>query len=1022
MYLFGGTSLLSFLFIFRSLLPAGSPLVAHTPASEYPDLYEASIKDLQNGLDRGEFTSVDLVKAYFARVNEVNLKGPRLRAVIETNPQALGQAAELDAERKKTGKRSPLHGIPILLKDNIATLASEGMNTTAGSYALLKSTVPGDATVAAKLRAAGAILLGKANLSEWANIRGATPCGSSSGSGVAIAVGLAAGSLGTETDGSIMCPASYNNIVGIKPTVGLTSRAGVIPISSHQDSVGPMARSVADAAAILSIIAGRDSQDNYTWTAPTIIPEYTQFLDVNAIKGKRFGVPRAVFTDDSITGNHPSINIEFDKSLETIRSMGGIVVDPADLPSADEILNTREMIIFETDLKIDLNKYLRGLKFIPTGAGTLEKIIEFNNKYKNLEQPKGYEGQSVFIAAEATSGYDSAYYDALRKDYEMGRQRGIDAALEAHNLDALLLPTNGITPAPAAIAGYPIVTVPLGFHPNDTPVGRAGPNTVFPAPGIPFGLSFLGTAYSEPALIGFAYAYEQRTHTRLKRLAYKEAIPKTQIQDAYLARIDEVNLKGAQLRAVIEINPQAIQQAESLDKERKRGKKRSPLHGIPILLKDNIDSEGMNTTAGSYALFGAIPPKDATVTAKLRKAGAIILGKSNLSEWMHFRDLSIANGWSARGGQGTNPYYPGADPCGSSSGSAVATAIGLTTGSLGTETVGSLICPASYNNVVAIKPTVGLTSRAGVIPVSSNQDTVGPIARSVADAAALLTVIAGRDNKDNYTQTAPKQISDYTQFLNPAAIKGKRFGVPRGIFTNDAATGNNPTINVEFAKALDTIRSLGGVVVDPVELPFAGSLDTLQNNLATVTAAEFKVNVNKYLKSLRFIPTKVTSLAKLIIYNDARKDLEQPKGYEGQDVLLYSESTSGYSSAYYDALRTNLALTREQGIDAVLKTHKLDAIVLPSDGFIIIPVAIAGYPMISGFHPDNTTVVPASTGPNTVYPAPGVPFGLSFIGTAYSEPSLIGFAYAYEQRTQTRLKRRAYTEAIPTTQLKDVVR
>ncbi|KAL5638945.1 hypothetical protein ACGC1H_003347 [Rhizoctonia solani] len=553
MYLFGGTSLLSFLFIFRSLLPAGSPSVAHTPASTYPDLYEASIKDLQNGLDRGEFTSVDLVKAYFARVDEVNLKGPQLRAVIETNPQALRQAAELDAERKKTGKRSPLHGIPILLKDNIATLASEGMNTTAGSYALFKSIVPGDATVAAKLRAAGAILLGKANLSEWANMRGtflptsgwsgrggqgtnpyypgASPCGSSSGSGVAMAIGLAAGSLGTETDGSIMCPASYNNIVGIKPTVGLTSRAGVIPISSHQDSVGPMARSVADAAAILSIIAGRDSQDNYTWTAPAKIPDYTQFLDTNAMKGKRFGVPRIVFTNDSITGNHPSINVEFNKSLETIRSMGGIVVDPADLPSADEMLDTQETIIFETDLKIDLNKYLRGLKFIPTGAGTLEKIIEFNDKYKNLEQPKGYEGQSMFIQAEATSGYDSTYYDALRKDYRMGRQRGIDAALKAHNLDALLLPTNGFTPTPAAIAGYPIVTVPLGFHPDDTSVGRAGPNTVFPAPGIPFGLSFLGTAYSEPALIGFAYAYEQRTHTRLKRLAYKEAIPKTQIQD-----------------------------------------------------------------------------------------------------------------------------------------------------------------------------------------------------------------------------------------------------------------------------------------------------------------------------------------------------------------------------------------------------------------------------------------------------------------------------------------------------------
>ncbi|KAG8733469.1 hypothetical protein FRC11_006017 [Ceratobasidium sp. 423] len=985
MYCFGGTLCLSFLFLLESLLPTRPfSFVARAPAPKYPDLYEASIKDLQNGLDKGEFTSVDLVKAYFARVDEVNLKGPQLHAVIETNPQALAQAAALDAERRRTGKRSPLHGIPLLLKDNIATLASEGMNTTTGSYALFKSIVPGDATVAAKLRNAGAILLGKANLSEWANIRGtflrasgwsgrggqatnpyypgASTCGSSSGSGVATAIGLAAGSLGTETDGSIVCPSSYNNLVGIKPTVGLTSRAGVIPISSHQDSVGPMTRSVADAAAILSIIAGRDYKDNYTWTAPAKIPDYTQFLDVNSVKGKRFGVPRAVFTDNAITGNHPSINVEFNKSLDIIRSMGGIVIDPADLPSANDILKSPEMSVLKADLKIDLNRYLKGLKSIPTGSGTLKKIIEFNDVYKNLEQPEGYEGQTIFIAAEATSGYNSTYYDWLREDYELGRQRGIDGALQAHNLDALLLPTNGITPSPAALAGYPIVTVPLGFHPNDTVVRYYGPNTVFPAPGVPFGLSFFGTAYSEPSLIGFAYAYEQRTHTRLKRRAYEEAIPKTQLQDipllgcrwliitlflsllpnavtasshstakypdlyeasiaelqsgldgcqfssvdlvkAYLARIDEVNLKGVNLRAVIETNPQAIQQAALLDKERKRGKKRSPLHGIPILLKDNIATEGMNTTAGSYALLGSISSGDATVTAKLRKAGAIVLGKANLN------------------------------------------------------------------------------------------------------------------------------IPDYTRFLDTNAIKGKRFGVPRGIFTNDEETGNNPVINAEFDKALDTIRSLGGIVVDPIDLPFASSLNTsqalqtfqaLKNNSGIVMGTDFKVAINKYLASLKSVPTKVTSLAKLIAYNVAHKNLEQPTGYQGQEVFLYSELTS-YDSAYYEALRTNLNLTRG-GIDAVLKSNKLDALVLPSNGLIVIPVAIAGYPMITvplGFHPDNTTVV--STGPKTVYPAPGAPFGLSFIGTAYTEPSLIGFAYAYEQRTHNRLKKRAYTKAIPTTQLKDVI-
>ncbi|KAG8728306.1 hypothetical protein FRC11_011405, partial [Ceratobasidium sp. 423] len=421
-----------------------------------------SIKDLQNGLDKGEFTSVDLVKAYFARIDEVNLKGPQLRAVIEINPQALAQAAILDGERKRTGKRSSLHGIPILLKDNIATLASEGMNTTAGSYALLKSIVPDDATVVAKLRKAGAILLGKANLSEWANIRGtflhtsgwsgrggqttnpyypeASPAGSSSGCGVATAIGLAAGCLGTETGGSIVFPASYNNLVGVKPT----------------DSVGPMTRSVADAAVILSTIAGQDHKDNYTSTAPAEIPDYTQFLDVNAVKGKRFGVPRAVFTNNTITHNHPSINMEFNKSLDIIRSMGGVVVDPTNLPSAYDILRGPARSVINVDLKVDLNKYLKSLEYIPTGGNTLEKIIKFNNAFKDLEQPKGYEGQTRFIEAEATSGYNSAYYNQLRDDYELGRGRGIDGALKAHSLmRCFYQPMESLRP-PQRLQGIPL--------------------------------------------------------------------------------------------------------------------------------------------------------------------------------------------------------------------------------------------------------------------------------------------------------------------------------------------------------------------------------------------------------------------------------------------------------------------------------------------------------------------------------------------------------------------------------------
>ena len=552
MKLWGGLSSFSVLIVLSALFPTvNSSSICGAELNRYPDLYDASIQELQSGLDAGEFTSVDLVTAYLSRIEEVNHKGAELRAVIETNLHALAQAAALDEERKNSGRRSLLHGIPILLKDNIATLAAEGMNTTAGSYALLGSIVPGDSTVADKLRKAGAILLGKTNLSEWSWSRdwnlpsgwsgrggqtrnpyypGADPCGSSSGSGVATAVGLAAGSLGTDTGGSIVCPSSWNNLVGIKPTVGLTSRAGVIPISSHMDTVGPMTRTVADAAAILSIIAGRDQMDNYTLTGPEDVPDYTHFLDVNAIRGKRFGVPRVVFTNDTLTGNHPIVNVEFNNALEIIRSLGGVIVDPADLESAESVLENQEDVVWRFDLKEDLNRYLKALDYIPTNVTTLAGVIEFNDKYPDLEEPHG-EGQSILIASQSTHGYNSTFYSALSFNNETGRERGIDGALKAHDLDALILPSDGWAAVVASLAGYPVVTVPLGFHPVSTPVTRHPPHLPHPAPGIPFGLSFLGTAYSEPDLIGFAYAYEQHTHTRLKRRAYAEAIPTTQLRD-----------------------------------------------------------------------------------------------------------------------------------------------------------------------------------------------------------------------------------------------------------------------------------------------------------------------------------------------------------------------------------------------------------------------------------------------------------------------------------------------------------
>ncbi|CAK5278603.1 unnamed protein product [Mycena citricolor] len=516
----------------------------------FPDLYDASIHELQTGLDAGDFTSVHLVQAYFARIAEVN---PTLHAVIETNPSALRQAAELDKERRLRGKRGWMHGIPVLLKDNIATVASERMNTTAGSYSLLGSVVPEDAGVVKRLRRAGAIILGKSNMCEFAHARGylasgwsgrggqatsayfpnGSPGGSSGGSGIATSIGLATVSLGTETDGSITYPSSMNNIVGVKPTVGLTSRAGVIPISLHQDTVGPMTRSVADAAILLGSIAGIDPNDNFTLAQPSPLPDYIQALDQHGIRGKRIGVPRS-FVNSSLAAKYPVIMSQFQDALHVMQTLGAQVVDPANVPTTEEILSLPEMERSQpavVEFKVTLNEYYSSLISNPSGVRSMAELIEFNDAHPELEKPEGYEGQELLIRANHTDGYDSDYYAARSKNYRLGY--GIDTVLKELKLDALVLP-HFVAPVSAtpAMAGYPIVTVPLGFFPESSGTEPMGAGTFFPAPGMPFGLTFFGTAYSEFTLIQLAYAFEQETRVRrLGPRGYSSAVPKTQLDD-----------------------------------------------------------------------------------------------------------------------------------------------------------------------------------------------------------------------------------------------------------------------------------------------------------------------------------------------------------------------------------------------------------------------------------------------------------------------------------------------------------
>ncbi|HEX6800511.1 MAG TPA: amidase [Ktedonobacterales bacterium] len=497
---------------------------------------EASIADLAQALASGRATSAQLVAAYLERIAALDRAGPELRAIIETNPDALEIAEELDRARATNGPRGPLHGIPILLKDNIDT--ADRMHTTAGSLALLDARPARDATVAALLWSGGAVLLGKANMSEWANFRSThsssgwsarggqarnphsldrSPCGSSSGSASAVAASLCAAALGTETDGSILCPGAANGVVGIKPTLGLTSRAGVIPIAHSQDTVGPFGRTVADAALLLRAISARDARDPATAASVGRVPDdYRQFLDADGLRGARIGIPREVFF-----GYSEKADAVAEAAITALRTAGAEIVDPTDIATAKRMNESEsELTVLLYEFKADLNAYLGALN--PEAAvHSLEELIAFNSAHAAEELP--YFGQELLIRAQEKGPLtEEAYLTALEENHRLARAEGIDAVMDAHHLDALCMPTGG--PAwkidlidgdhglggastPTALAGYPAITVPAGE-----------------SFGLPIGLTFMGRAYSEPTLIRLAYAFEQATHAR-RTPAYRTSTP-----------------------------------------------------------------------------------------------------------------------------------------------------------------------------------------------------------------------------------------------------------------------------------------------------------------------------------------------------------------------------------------------------------------------------------------------------------------------------------------------------------------
>jgi amidase len=513
-----------------------------------------------------------------------------------------------------------------------------------------------------------------------------------------------------------------------------------------------------------------------------------------------------------------------------------------------------------------------------------------------------------------------------------------------------------------------------------------------PGPGTAAANAEASAQASTPSWITETFELEEMTLAQLQSAMASGRYTSRHITELYLDRISRLDRAGPKLRAVIETNPDALDIAARLDDERKAGKARGPLHGIPILVKDNVGTaDRMTTTAGSWALEGSIPPEDSGVAKSLRAAGAIILGKANLSEWANFRSNRSVSGWSGRGGQCGNPYAVDRNPCGSSSGSGAGASANFAAAAIGTETDGSIVCPSSLSGVVGIKPTVGLVSRAVIVPISHSQDTAGPMARTVTDAAVILGALTGVDARDPATAASRgHSYTDYTQFLKADGLKGMRIGVERSYF------GRDDRVDALMEEALKVMSAAGATIVDKT---------ILQNKRKTggpeyqVLLYEFKADIDKYLQALG-PSAPAHTLADLIAFNDAHKDKEMP--FFGQEVFLEAEEKGPLTSPeYVKALHDARLYSRDLGIDGLMEKHKLDAIVAPTGRAAWVtdlvngdsnafgssgPAAVAGYP--------NITV------PNGLIH--GLPVGISFFGRAWSEPTLLRIAFAYEQATHHR--------------------
>ena len=978
----------------------GAGLAAPAAAAESLDLETLDGPTAVRMMEQGTLTSVELTRQYIARIAALNKRGPGLNAVTQLNAQALHDAAVLDSERKDGKVRSPAHGLPILLKDLIDV---KGMYTSAGNFSLRNSFPETDSGIAKKLRENGVVILGKLGLSEYANSFGnqpsgfsnltgqvihgldadQNPSGSSSGSGTAGAAALSMLIVGTETGGSIISPSQAQSLVGLRPTVGLIPGYGVAPIRLSADTAGPMDRTVANAALTLQSIAGTDPINTAYYTEywgpginpatvvppqPPTVPNYSSALNLNFVRGQRIGW----------NGTSEQIN----QAKAALTAAGAILVErpvidpPADLPA----LATQG----EQHMAIDL--YYKRL-----GASAPIKSLaeEIADNTANSHEALKFGNASHVNAFNVAYGPGTEYTNLFNTNLPI-RKAGLQGAINRMMTNDTPADTSddfiailGTVPNGAA-AGFPQLTLPMGYN---TTQRRT------------LNISLHGNAYSERNLIGTAYVIEQGTKLRqtassLNPSMYRcaKTIPappfaarggcnpdyaatmalvpgsvptlpfsletesakslqerltagtltSETLTKAYLARIALTNADGPSIQAVRSLNANAVAEAMTLDAERAAGTVRGPLHGLPVLVDDFVDVRGLPTTAGSIALQKSMPSADAGLVTKLKAAGAIVLGKTNVSELGGLFDANMPEGYSSLGGQVLLPSDADKTPAGSSAGSAAATAAGLAALTIGMETstdTAQMIAPAGVAGVVALKPSVGLVDRAGVMPVATSQDAVGPITRTVADAASVLGALTGT-----------------TYALSTTALAGKRVAVT----SSTAAPYPAAVAAVTAAGATTAVKTIGSA------------------STPSVVAREFKRDLDGFLAS------RGSSLQSIVDYN-AANPVEGLKYQQGQLISAVAPTGMDTYAADLAAGKTASAAV----IDGLLSDT--DVIMVPSGDALVNLADRAGYPVLT---------VPAGYG---TAGAGRNPIGVTFVGAKNGEAALLAAGYAYEQATNVRL-------------------